>query len=92
MVVTLTMGAETLAQQGKQGGVLRLPLTTTVVKAGRELTSPTAALRQQVGEVLETFIWRPPWLGKCQTGMDAKNRFEIELEKRKPPWRMVAVE
>ena len=98
------LGDGILVKTGEQGAVLRLLLKTIVVKKGGELTFPMTRLRKQDGEVLATFIWRPPWFGTLWNWTNFGNRLEMafptgdlrihngavmENYTWRPPWRRV---
>ena len=82
----------TLMKTEKQGAVLRLPSVKSG-KQGTVLRFPKATLRQHEETLeLETYIWRPPWLGEGAEHTTMERHVEIERVKRKPPWRIVASE
>lgn len=111
-----------LVRDGKQGGVLSLPLEK-FVQQGAVLRIPVNILRQLAGDVaamdnytwrppwleeyemmdilrqharevteMDTYTWRPPWLENYEERTIMDRKVEIERVKRKPPWRLVAVE
>ena len=73
-----SIGDDTLVKEGKQGAVLRLPLTD--LRKHAEILA------------MDTHTWRPPWLGEVKLQIDLGRYVEIERDKRKPPWRMVVVQ
>ena len=88
------VGEEHLGNMGNQGAELTPPLVQFKEKEGGELTLPAEKLRQRVDKimVMDTYTWRPPWLGDVGKQKKMGRYVEIERDKRKPPWQMVAVE